>query len=426
MKKTLLLLILVLTATLTHSQEEPTSEELNPEDEYYPASEEEEPSSFEEQELHEADPGEEGTTASPPIVEPSTASQEQPVVQETTHQPPVVQETTEQPPVVQQATEQPPKVPETTQQPPVVTPERPRPRLPEIKSEDLEQLVSQTPLVLVLLGNTKCSQECIRASEVLVDIAENTDLEDFRAVHVTDDALHQNVALRLSVNFVVLLYRKNTTPVYINPHLTMKPQAILNHLEDVARHEPQLKSLNDDSFEHETQAATGATTGDWLVIFHDGECLKENMKITFETLATQFSHEYVNTAMVNTKTNTRLKKRFGVKKCPEIYLFRKGKQYLFPMPSRTITFTDLEAFPKNTYKYSKNGPVAVEPTPFDEFTSQIALKIKEFMSGSTSANVRYSVIGGISAAIVSLMLLICCCCCCKSKTEPGLPHTKHD
>ena len=30
--------------------------------------------------------------------------------------------------------------------------------------------------------------------------------------------------------------------------------------------EPRVVLLNDESFEHLTQAATGATTGDWLVM----------------------------------------------------------------------------------------------------------------------------------------------------------------
>lgn len=33
-----------------------------------------------------------------------------------------------------------------------------------------------------------------------------------------------------------------------------------------------MKALNDDTFEHLTQAATGATTGDWLVML----CVKIN------------------------------------------------------------------------------------------------------------------------------------------------------
>lgn len=32
--------------------------------------------------------------------------------------------------------------------------------------------------------------------------------------------------------------------------------------------DPLVKELADDSFEHLTQAATGATTGDWLVMLY--------------------------------------------------------------------------------------------------------------------------------------------------------------
>jgi hypothetical protein len=39
---------------------------------------------------------------------------------------------------------------------------------------------------------------------------------------------------------------------------------ILHTLSD--SREPAVKELSDDNFEHLTQAATGATTGDWLVM----------------------------------------------------------------------------------------------------------------------------------------------------------------
>lgn len=39
---------------------------------------------------------------------------------------------------------------------------------------------------------------------------------------------------------------------------------ILHTLSD--SREPAVKELNDDIFEHLTQAATGATTGDWFIM----------------------------------------------------------------------------------------------------------------------------------------------------------------
>ena len=36
----------------------------------------------------------------------------------------------------------------------------------------------------------------------------------------------------------------------------------------LAYKEPCVKDLTDTSFEHLTQASTGATTGDWLILFY--------------------------------------------------------------------------------------------------------------------------------------------------------------
>ena len=37
---------------------------------------------------------------------------------------------------------------------------------------------------------------------------------------------------------------------------------------------PVVYELNDDNFEHTTQATTGSTTGDWLILFCEFERLK--------------------------------------------------------------------------------------------------------------------------------------------------------
>ena len=37
---------------------------------------------------------------------------------------------------------------------------------------------------------------------------------------------------------------------------------------------PIVKELTDDNFEHDTQATTGSTTGDWLILFCEFERFK--------------------------------------------------------------------------------------------------------------------------------------------------------
>ena len=49
---------------------------------------------------------------------------------------------------------------------------------------------------------------------------------------------------------------------------------------------PSVQELTDSSFEHLTQAASGATTGDWLVMFFTPSCqLCHKLTATLETVA---------------------------------------------------------------------------------------------------------------------------------------------
>ncbi len=50
--------------------------------------------------------------------------------------------------------------------------------------------------------------------------------------------------------------------------------------------EPCVRELNDNTFEHQTQAATGATTGDWFVLFVKRDCEEcDLLRARWEALA---------------------------------------------------------------------------------------------------------------------------------------------
>ena len=49
--------------------------------------------------------------------------------------------------------------------------------------------------------------------------------------------------------------------------------------------------LTDATFEHDTQASTGATTGDWFVLFHSTDCgTKTLVESNWETAALKLLH----------------------------------------------------------------------------------------------------------------------------------------
>ena len=83
--------------------------------------------------------------------------------------------------------------------------------------------------------------------------------------------------------------------------------------------EPCVQDLTDTSFEHLTQAASGATTGDWLVHFFKDEC-EECLRLTamLETVACAHKGR-INVAKVNKgSTGAVTGRRFAVTDVPSL------------------------------------------------------------------------------------------------------------
>ena len=117
---------------------------------------------------------------------------------------------------------------------------------------------------------------------------------------------------------VVVFFRNSNPVIYDGP---ANEEEILETL--AAFKEPCTKSLNDNTFEHQTQAATGATTGDWFVLFTKEECEDcDRLKAKLETVACRFKGR-ANVAVVDRAGLGQVTgRRFGVSlsKMPEIIL----------------------------------------------------------------------------------------------------------
>lgn len=85
--------------------------------------------------------------------------------------------------------------------------------------------------------------------------------------------------------------------------------------------EPAVKELTDVTFEHLTQASTGATTGDWFVHFYDQKCVEcQRLAAIWEGVASELKHR-MNVARVNVGSQgVETGKRFNVQKTPEFIL----------------------------------------------------------------------------------------------------------
>ncbi|KAL1140862.1 hypothetical protein AAG570_000790 [Ranatra chinensis] len=140
--------------------------------------------------------------------------------------------------------------------------------------------------------------------------------------------------------------------------------------------EPIVKELSDDNFESLTQASSGATTGDWFIMFYSNDCVDcQRLQARWETVGSKLKTR-LNVARINRKTTGRAtSRRFHVSETPTFLFFRLGKLYHYNIPKYDIA--SFVAFASDWYKNARAEKVPLPKTPFDDLTQQIADYIKE-------------------------------------------------
>lgn len=133
--------------------------------------------------------------------------------------------------------------------------------------------------------------------------------------------------------------------------------------------------LDERNFEHLTQAATGATSGDWLVLFCKesvARCgkVQTNWQRVATTLAASREAKglpRINVATVDTSTSSWLRKRFAIQSVPVVLLFKGGVMYSFHGGGFSVE--RLVQFAERDYERSNRMLVPPEPhvaTPHDQ------------------------------------------------------------
>jgi hypothetical protein len=131
----------------------------------------------------------------------------------------------------------------------------------------------------------------------------------------------------------------------------------------------ELVTLNEDNFEHLTQVATGATTGDWFVLFHKGsaECCQKWIESWTDLayLVRETSELQLSIAKVDGTSNPELVRRFNVS-MPSALYFRLGKLYrvsVKPDAPQLLKFVK-----ESGYKSFKPEAVPKQLTIFSDFS----------------------------------------------------------
>ncbi|KAH8393899.1 hypothetical protein KR215_006106 [Drosophila sulfurigaster] len=275
-------------------------------------------------------------------------------------------------------------------------------------SDLIHILTGEGDVVALFTRATNCG-ECVEYERVIANAQDElkqtlgasvVQAHDSNLIHIYDPSREP-----------ALLYFRRGIPILYTGDINA--EEILHFFSD--NREPAVKELSDETFEHLTQASTGATTGDWFIFFNSAECvLCQRLYAIWESVAGKLKRK-INVARVNAlAAGVSTAKRFNVVETPEFILLRQGKLYRYTLkeftPQAFIEFAE-GGFTKTSHP---------EPVPpIAGLMDDISLKqILEHVS--SYGPLPLAIVGGLSLIILVYILKSVC----KSSEKPK--KTKKD
>ncbi|KAJ1527916.1 hypothetical protein ONE63_007851 [Megalurothrips usitatus] len=238
-----------------------------------------------------------------------------------------------------------------------------------VNDDELVNLFRSEKYVVVLFTKKDC-EACEVLEKELTSLRE--DLVDALNAWVVKAVSSSLAKLYNPTKEPALVFFRHGVPLlYDGP---VNDELILHTFTD--NKEPVVKELNDNTFEHLTQASTGATTGDWLVMFYSDNCIDcQRLQARWEAVGAKLKTR-MNVARVNKGTTGAVTgRRFGVQEVPTFILFRQGRMYRYQIPKYDVA--SFVSFATDWYKNSKAESIPVPKSPFDDFTQMIADYLRE-------------------------------------------------
>merc|ERR1719334_677516 len=231
--------------------------------------------------------------------------------------------------------------------------------------EEFLKLITEERYVVALFCPSAAMERCeefegelTSIREDMIDVMEG----DGWVVKLVDSPLVEDYAVGKTEQPVIVMFRKGLPVLYDGP---ANEEIMLDTL--VSYKEPGVQELTDSTFEHLTQAATGATTGDWLVMFFTSSCtLCSRLTATMETLACKYKGR-MNVARINKETHgEKTGRRFelGLEDKPDIILFRQGKMY--PYTVAEYDPESLSLFMTEQYAQTESKSIPLPKSPLSD------------------------------------------------------------
>lgn len=238
-----------------------------------------------------------------------------------------------------------------------------------VNDGDMVGLIRNEKYVIVLFSKKDCV-ECDKLETALTSVRE--DLVETLNAWVVKTVNSQMVKLYNPTKEPALVFFRHGVPLLYDGE--PNEEVILHFFTE--NKEPVVKELTDDNFESLTQAASGATTGDWFIMFYSNDCFDcQRLMARWETVGAKLRTR-LNVAIVNRKTTGRVtSRRFHVIDTPTFLFFRLGKMYHYNIPKYDIA--SFVSFATDWYRNARSEKVPLPKTPFDDLTQMIADYLRE-------------------------------------------------
>lgn len=207
--------------------------------------------------------------------------------------------------------------------------------------EEFDNIVNTHPHTLVVFSKESGCPECRRYEEFLLENLE--EMEESYQCSLT--IVRDNAALEKRYGFEstprIMFFRDGTPAIYHAKDLDVSD---LFHWIHAAR-ESRIYTLDDSTFEWSTQASSGATNGDWLVVFTPDKTLAMMAKL--EGIGVMAHPLATVVGLVDYTENENLKQRFSIEKDTVLFIEEKGMRRFkgeFDLGHRLLILDDCVPF----------------------------------------------------------------------------------
>jgi len=177
----------------------------------------------------------------------------------------------------------------------------------------------------------------------------------------------------------------------------------------------EVVKLTDGTFEHQTQASTGSTTGSWLILFHLPDCKScDKLKPILDELGNdeELYENGIVLGSVDCSTNLHVCRRFSTTKLPVLMYLHKKRLYRYPLKREHNEFDNLMVLPDvkklksfaiKDYSRLSGGDGEIIPDPLSDM-DVLMKQIMEVFEGSPL--VKFAVFGMAGIMMLTILTLI--------------------